>query len=68
MKFRHAQYSQQPHGLFSVVDGPQARALRDSVELASMVRHPCHTTTDDPGPCSWGSPSDPACTGCVKRG
>ena len=30
--------------------------------------HPCHTTTDAPGPCSWGSPSDPACTGCVKRG
>ena len=30
--------------------------------------HPCHTTTDEPGPCSWGSPSDPACTGCVKRG
>ena len=33
-----------------------------------VSRHPCHTTTDDPGPCSWGSPSDPACTGCVKRG
>ena len=33
-----------------------------------VSRHPCHTTTDEPGPCSWGSPSDPACTGCVKRG
>ena len=32
-----------------------------------VSRHPCHTTTDEPGVCSWGSPSDPACTGCVKR-
>ena len=33
-----------------------------------VSRHPCHTITTEPGPCSWGSPSDPACTGCVKRG
>ena len=64
---KHAQYTMQPYGLCRVIDGPQADALRHTYEVASTVRHPCHTTTDEHGPCSWGSPSDPACTGCVKR-
>ena len=65
---KHTQHSRQPLGLLRVIDGPHADALRHTSKVASMVRHPCHTTTDEPGPCSWGSPSDPACAGCVKRG